>query len=77
MVLKLMLMIHRAHRCHIDNSQVTNLAYLALGCAHNLGITQDMSSARTMSSGTSDKEQMTDLLEEIRALLGLYCVLSM
>ncbi|KLP06032.1 uncharacterized protein FFB20_14090 [Fusarium fujikuroi] len=65
-----------AHRCHIDNSQVTNLAYLALGYAHNLGITQDMSSARTMSSGASDKEQMTNLLEEIRALLGLYCVLS-
>ncbi|KAF5721351.1 hypothetical protein FMUND_3661 [Fusarium mundagurra] len=65
-----------AHRCHIDNSQVTNLAYLALGYAHNLGVTQDMSSAQTISSGTSDKEQMTNLLEEIRALLGLYCVLS-
>ncbi|KAF5575207.1 hypothetical protein FPCIR_13257 [Fusarium pseudocircinatum] len=65
-----------AHRCHIDNSQVTNLAYLALGYAHNLGVTQDMSSAQTISSGTSDKEQMINLLEEIRALLGLYCVLS-
>ncbi|KAF5593648.1 hypothetical protein FPANT_5090 [Fusarium pseudoanthophilum] len=65
-----------AHRCHIDNSQVINLAYLALGYAHILGVTQDMSSAQTISSGTSDKEQMTNLLEEIRALLGLYCVLS-
>ncbi|KAF5602985.1 uncharacterized protein FSUBG_7442 [Fusarium subglutinans] len=65
-----------AHRCHIDNSQVTNLAYLALGYAHNLGVTQDMSSAQTMSSGTSNNEQMTNLLGEIRAVLGLYCVLS-
>ncbi|KAF5542849.1 c6 transcription [Fusarium napiforme] len=65
-----------AHRCHIGNSQVINLAYLALGYAHNLGVTQDMSSAQTISSGTSDKEQTTHLLEEIRALLGLYCVLS-
>jgi hypothetical protein len=70
-------MIHRAHRCHIDDSQVINLAYLTLGYAHNLGVTQDMSSAQRMSSGTSDKKQMTNLLEEIRALLGLYCVLSM
>ncbi|EGU75989.1 hypothetical protein FOXB_13498 [Fusarium oxysporum f. sp. conglutinans Fo5176] len=65
-----------AHRCHIDNSQVTNLAYLALGYAHNLGVTQDMLSAQTTSAGTSDKAQMTNLLAAIRALLGLYCVLS-
>ncbi|KAG7426812.1 hypothetical protein Forpi1262_v011952 [Fusarium oxysporum f. sp. raphani] len=65
-----------AHMCHIDNSQVTNLAYLALGYAHNLGVTQDMLSAQTTSAGTSDKAQMTNLLAAIRALLGLYCVLS-
>lgn len=77
MVVEFMLMIHRAHRCHIDNSQVTNLAYLALGYAHNLGVTQDMLSAQTTSAGTSDKAQMANLLAAIRALLGLYCVLSM
>ncbi|KAF5650991.1 hypothetical protein F52700_226 [Fusarium sp. NRRL 52700] len=62
--------------CHIDNSQATNLAYLALGYAHNLGITQDMPSAQTISSGIFNKEQIASLLEEIRALLGLYCLLS-
>ncbi|KAF5535642.1 hypothetical protein FPHYL_13149 [Fusarium phyllophilum] len=65
-----------AHRCHIDDSQATNLAYLALGYAHNLGVAQNMSSSQTTSSGTSDKEQMTTRLEEIRAFLGLYCILS-
>lgn len=76
--------IYRAHKCHIDNNQAVNLAYLALGYAHNLGITQDASLFSGQSNNTRplDTEGMaqrenTTLTEGKRTLLGLYCVLSM
>lgn len=79
-----MLTSYRAHKCHVDNSQVVNLAYLALGYAHNLGITQDtsLSSAQKSDPKLPDTERLHRKedpfsTEKKRTLLGLYCVLSM
>ncbi|KAJ4267475.1 hypothetical protein NW762_003582 [Fusarium torreyae] len=73
-----------AQKCCVDTSQIVNLAFLALGYAHNLGITQYPPSAipRTgyseiLSSAEKARQENTHSLEEQRALLGLYCVLSM
>ncbi|UPL01409.1 hypothetical protein LCI18_012343 [Fusarium solani-melongenae] len=76
-----------AHTCHIDEGQVTNLAFLGLGYAHKLGITQIPSSSpeqvnsnsQSGTSGLTEKmrqEVKTHSLDEQRCLLGLYCVLS-
>lgn len=79
-----MLMRYRAHKCHVDNSQVVNLAYLTLGYAHNLGITQDTSLFSTQKSDPKlldtervSRKEDTFSIEKKRAFLGLYCVLSM
>ncbi|RSM08900.1 hypothetical protein CDV31_007951 [Fusarium ambrosium] len=76
-----------AHTCYIDEGQVTNLAFLGLGYAHKLGITQMSSSSSEQASsanhsGTSGltekmrQEVKTHSLDEQRCLLGLYCILS-
>ncbi|KAF4499726.1 hypothetical protein FAGAP_4091 [Fusarium agapanthi] len=52
-----------AHRCHIDNSQATNLAYLALGYAHNLGVTQDIMSTRQSRRNPLDIPYMETYLK--------------
>jgi hypothetical protein len=76
-------MILRAHKCHIDNSQAVNLAYLGLGYAHNLGITQDTSPPSGYQGNNKDSEiavmgpkEDADSTEKKRTLLGIYCVLS-
>jgi hypothetical protein len=72
---------YRAHKSCIDNSQVVNLTYLALGYAHNLGITQEPllnnNNAEISKSEGRAPQDKTHLLEEQRTLLGLYCALSM
>ncbi|KAI8673652.1 hypothetical protein NCS55_00686200 [Fusarium keratoplasticum] len=76
-----------AHTCHIDEGQVTNLAFLGLGYAHKLGITQMPSSSPEQvnsnnqpgTSGLIEKmrqEVKAHSLDEQCCLLGLYCVLS-
>lgn len=77
-------MVHRAHKCHIDNSQAVNLTYLGLGYAHSLGITRDTSLSSgphidTEDSGIAvlDPKEDADSIEKKRTLLGIYCVLSM
>ncbi|KAM0200198.1 hypothetical protein ACHAPQ_004964 [Fusarium lateritium] len=69
-----------AHKSCIDNSQVVNLAYLALGYAHNLGITEEPvlrnNNAEISNSAERAPQDKKDLLEEQRTLLGLYCALS-
>ncbi|CEI66914.1 unnamed protein product [Fusarium venenatum] len=72
-----------AHKCHIDNSQAVNLAYLGLGYAHNLGITQDASpssgshdNTHDSSTAAMDPKQDAHPMVTKRALLGIYCVLS-
>ncbi|KAH7193015.1 uncharacterized protein B0J16DRAFT_69261 [Fusarium flagelliforme] len=79
----ILVIIAWAHKCHVDNSQVVNLAYLALGYAHNLGITQDTSLSSTQQSDPKlpDTERVNRKedpysTEKKRTLLGLYCVLS-
>jgi hypothetical protein len=77
-------MVYRAYKCHIDNSQAVNLAYLGLGYAHNLGITQDTSpssasydSTKDSSTAAMDPKEDAGSIVKKRTLLGIYCVLSM
>ncbi|KAJ3529961.1 hypothetical protein NM208_g9531 [Fusarium decemcellulare] len=83
----LLVVIAWAHICHIDEGQVTNLTFLALGYAHKMGITQTPASAlrRMKSGGQSETSGLTaktrqpdkaHSLDEQRCLLGLYCTLS-
>ncbi|KAJ4028707.1 hypothetical protein NW752_000969 [Fusarium irregulare] len=79
----ILVIIAWAHKCHVDNSQVVNLAYLTLGYAHNLGITQDTSLFSTQKSDPKlldtervSRKEDTFSIEKKRAFLGLYCVLS-
>ncbi|SPJ73708.1 uncharacterized protein FTOL_03438 [Fusarium torulosum] len=69
-----------AHKSCVDNSQAVNLTYLALGYAHNLGITQEPAlhnnNAEISDSAERAPQDKTHLLEEQRTLLGLYCALS-
>ncbi|KAG8677086.1 hypothetical protein FPOAC2_03203 [Fusarium poae] len=72
-----------AYKCHIDNSQAVNLAYLGLGYAHNLGITQDTSpssasydSTKDSSTAAMDPKEDAGSIVKKRTLLGIYCVLS-
>jgi hypothetical protein len=55
--------------------------YLALGYAHNLGITQEPvlhnNNAEIPDSAERVPQDKTHSLEEQRTLLGLYCALSM
>jgi hypothetical protein len=79
--------LNRAHTCYIDEGQVTNLAFLGLGYAHKLGITQMSSSSpeqvnsnnQSGTSGLTEKmrqEVKAHSLDEQCCLLGLYCILS-
>ncbi|RGP72314.1 c6 transcription [Fusarium sporotrichioides] len=79
----LLVIVAWAHKCHIDNSQAVNLAYLGLGYAHNLGITQDTSPPSGYQGNNKDSEiavmgpkEDADSTEKKRTLLGIYCVLS-
>ncbi|KAL2687484.1 hypothetical protein Neosp_005045 [[Neocosmospora] mangrovei] len=76
-----------AHTCYIDEGQVMNLAFLGLGYAHKLGITQISSPSpeqanmvsQSGTSGLTEKtrqEVKTHSLDEQRCVLGLYCILS-
>ncbi|KAF7552633.1 hypothetical protein G7046_g7349 [Stylonectria norvegica] len=76
-----------AHMCHIDDEQVTNLAYLALGYANNLGITKIPAALIQQAqvgeapedagqAATSHATGKTHSPDEQRALLGLFCILS-
>ncbi|KAM5376864.1 hypothetical protein ACJZ2D_005351 [Fusarium nematophilum] len=83
----LLVVLAWAHVCFIDDGQVTSLEYLALGYAHRLGITQIPPSLLEQIASTNQPEtsgfaaktrvpQTTHSLDEQRALLGLYCILS-
>ncbi|KAF7550549.1 hypothetical protein G7Z17_g5647 [Cylindrodendrum hubeiense] len=83
----LLVCIAWAHTCQISDEQVTNLTHLALGYAHNLGITKipaahprivdskDASKEKTKTANT-DTIERTHSSEEQRAFLGCFCTLS-
>lgn len=68
---------YRAHLCLIGDEQVTKLSYLALGYAHSLGITKSFKDSDTnVGESTIASADRANAVEESRAFLGLYCILS-
>ncbi|KAK7423107.1 hypothetical protein QQX98_001183 [Neonectria punicea] len=73
-----------AHTCQLSDEQVTNLTHLAMGYAHNLGITKTL--LRKVDSNGATKErpktantptaERNHSPEELRAFLGCFCILS-
>lgn len=74
---------------NLCDEQVTTLTYLALGCAHTLGITKipapplrrlggrgDAPEDIRKSSKLEQVKQKMHSLEEQRAFLGCFCVLA-
>lgn len=73
--------------CHIQDDQVTNLTHLALGYSHNLGLTRipteslrlaekENSPQDTQQNAPTTDDHSTHSLEEQKAFLGTFCVLS-